>query len=160
MAYTDVLLKGFHIKLEDLEANRKGKLSRRQVFLMVRGGVANLLGGFLIGLVLAGILVWVADKPLRPIQWILALGLFLAAMSVGVRDLLRTGWAAADPRVACLKGTVRTHRAGSAGWYLSVAGRSLKIPVRFWTFEDDVPYRVYVAVHAGRIVAIEPDGWE
>jgi hypothetical protein len=130
------------------------------VSLMVRGGLANLLGGLLIGLVLAGILFWVAEKPLKPVQWILALGLFLAAMAVGVRDLLRTSQAAANSRVECLRGMVRAHRAGSAGWYVSVGGRSLKLPVRFWPFEDDVPYKVYVSVGGDRIVAIEPDGWD
>lgn len=79
---------------------------------------------------------------------------------VGYIDYRRTRQAAADRRVEYLRGSIRVHRRGRAGWYLAIAGRSFKLPVHFWQVHNDAPYRVYVAPRAKRVVSLEPDGWD
>jgi len=160
MGHREELLRHFHLGPEDLEANRRGMLSQRQARYLVQSGVRNLLGSLLIGLALAAILYAVASKPLAPIQWILAVALAAAALTVGAIDYQRTRRAAADPRVECLRGPVRVQMRGRAGWYLVIAGRSFKLPVHFWDVKNDEPYRVYIASKAKRIVSLEPDGWD
>jgi hypothetical protein len=160
MEHREELLRLFHIGFEDLEANRAGMLSQRQARYLVQSGVRNLLGSLVIGLALAAILYGVASKPLAPIQWILAAVLAAAALIVGYTDYNRTRLAAADHRVECLTGPARAQMRGRAGWYLVIAGRSFKLPVRFWNVKNDAPYRAYIAPRASRIVALEPDGWD
>lgn len=160
MGHREELLHRFHLGPEDLEANRRGMLSQRQARSLVQSGVRNLLGSLIIGLALAAILYGVASKPLAPIQWILAATLAAVALTVGAIDYQRTRRAAADPRVECLRGSVRVHMRGRAGWYLVIAGRSFTPPVHFWDVKNDAPYCAYIASKAKRIVALEPDGWD
>lgn len=159
MEHRAELLQAFHIGPEDLEANRSGALGERQKQLLARSGMMNLLGAFVIGLLLAAILYGVAKKPLVPVQWILALILFGAALAVGSFDFRRTRAAAAEGRVECLTAPVRTQSRGKAGWYLVVGGRSFKLPVRPWQVKNDARYHVYIAPRANRVVGMEPDGW-
>ncbi len=160
MGHREELLRRFHLDREDLEANRRGLLSRRQARSLVRSGVRNLLGSLLIGLALAAILYAVASKPLAPIQWILAAALATAALVVGALDHRRTRLAASEARVECLTGAIRVQMRGRAGWYLLIDGQSFKLPVHIWDVKNDAPYRVYIAPKARRIVALEPDGWD
>ena len=154
------LLKVFDIGPEDLEANRVGALGQRQARRLLRSGHWNLVGAVFIGLALAAILYWVARKPLAPVQWILAAGLFVAAMITGIVYFRRVRAAVAEGRVQCLTGPVQTRMQRRAGWYLSVAGRSFRLPVRFWHVRNGRSYRVYVSPQPNVIVAMEPDGWE
>jgi hypothetical protein len=160
MGQREELLRLMRLSQEDLEANRAGLLSQRQARSIVQSGLRNLLGAFLIGLVLAAILYAVASKPLALIQWLLAAALAAAVLIVGYVDYRRTRLAAADRRVECLRGSVRVHRRGRTGWYLAIAGRSFKLPVHFWRVQNDASYRVYVAPRAKRVVSLEPDGWD
>jgi len=160
MGQREELLRRMRLSQEDLAANRAGLLSQRQARSIVHSGLRNLLGALLIGLALAGILYAVASKPLAPIQWLLAAALAAAVLIVGYVDYHRTRLAAADRRVECLRGAVRVHRRGRAGWYLAIAGRSFKLPVHFWHVQNDTSYRVYVAPRAKRVVSLEPDGWD
>src|SRR5262245_42488865 len=124
MGHREELLHLLHLGPEDLEANRRGMLSQRQARYLVQSGVRNLLGSLVIGLVLAAILYGVANKPLVPIQWILAAALAAAALIVGYIDYHRTRLAAADLRVECLRGPARVEIRGRTGSYLVIAGRS------------------------------------
>lgn len=160
MGHRDDLLRVFHLDAGDLEANRAGKLSQGQARRLVRSGYLNVVGAVVIGIGLAAILFGVARKPLAPVQWILASALFLAALAVGIGYMRRTGAAAADGRVECLTGPVRAQRAGKAGWYLHVADRSFRLPVRPGQVRDGMQYRVYFAPRANVIVAMEPEGWD
>lgn len=160
MSHRDDILGLFHLGPDDLDANRQGALSQRQARALAQSGVRNLLGALLIGLALAVIVYAVANKPLVPVQWILASLLAAAVLAVGAVDYRRTRLAARDGRVECLSGPIRLQSQGRAGWYLHVAGQSFKLPVHFWQLKNDAPYRVYVAPAARRIVALEPDGWD
>ena len=139
MRRREELLHHFHLGPEDLEANRRGLLSRRQARSLVQSGVRNLLGSLIIGLALAAILYSVASKPLAPIQWILAAAFAAAALTVGAIDYQRTRRAAADLHVECLRGPVRVNIRGRAGWYLVITGRSFKLPVRVWDVKTTSP---------------------
>lgn len=160
MGHREDLLGHLRLTGEDLEANRAGTLSPRQARAIVQSGVQNLLGAVVIGLGLAAILYFVANKPLVPIQWILAGGLTGAALLVGLYDFNRTRRAAADARVETLVGPVRVYAQRRSGWFLEVAGRSFRLPVQPWKLQNGAPYRVYFAPGANRIVALEPDGWD
>ncbi len=160
MGHRDELLRLLKISPEDLEANRAGILSQRQARYLVQSGRRNLLGGLVIALALAAILFGVATKPLAPVQWLLAGALAAAGLIVGYVGYNRTRLAAADPRVECLTGPAHAHMQGRAGWYLTIAGRSFKLPIQFWHLHNNAPYRVYVAPKADRIISLEPDGWD
>ena len=160
MGQREELLQLMRLSQEDLEAKRAGLLSQLQARSIVHSGLRNLLGALVIGLALAAMLYAVASKPLAPIQWLLAAALAAAALIVGYVDYHRTRLTAADGRVECLRGAVRVHRRGRAGWYLTIAGRSFKLPVHVWQMHNDALYRVYVAPKANRIVSLEPDGWD
>jgi hypothetical protein len=160
MGHREDLLRLLHIEVEDLQANRAGKLSSRQARYLVQSGMRNLLGSLLIGLLLAFILYAVASKPLAPVQWGLAAVLAAAALIVGYIDYDRTRRAAADGVVESLSGPARARRRGRSGWYFIIAGRSFRLPVRPWHIKNDAPYRVYIAPRAGRIVSLEPEGWD
>jgi hypothetical protein len=158
-AHTDELLHAFHLDAGDLAANRSGVLGSRQVQALRRSAVGALGGAAAAGLGLAAILWLVADKPLAPVQWIIAGLLFAAVATVGVVSAGRLGSAVRSGRVDCVTGVVRVRRRGRAGWFLDVGDRSFRLPVRFWHLPVEAPYRVYVAPSANRVVAMEPDGW-
>lgn len=158
IAHRDELLRVFHAGLDDLEANRAGRLGTGQARRLIRSGNVNLLAAGGVGVGLAAILYGVATKPLHPIQWILSAGLFAATLIVGIRYARQTRAAVADGRVECLTGPAQVRMRGKAGFYLTVAGRSFKLPVRPWHVQNDAQYRVYVAPGPSVIVAMEPDG--
>jgi hypothetical protein len=160
MAHRDDLMKALGIGAEDLEANRTGALGARQAARLIRSGRNDVVAALIIGALLAAILYGVAAKPLKPVQWILASVLFLAALATGLVYARRTRAAAADNRVECLIGPVRVESRGQSGWYLVVAGREFRLPVRPWHVKNDQPYRLYVAPRVNLIVGMEPDGWE
>lgn len=66
--------------------------------------------------------------------------------------------AVADGRVDTLVGTVEVSSQGRQGWFLSVADRTFRMPVRPWHITSGASYRVYVSPRANLIVAMEPDG--
>ena len=160
MGHREDLLQLLHLGPEDLEANRAGRLSPRQARAIAASGVRNLAGSLFFAALLAAILFLVANKPIVPAQWITATVLGGAVLVVGIVDFNRTRHAAADPQVAILTGPARAQMRGRAGWYLVIAGRSFRLPVRPWQMKNDAPYRAYVAAKADRIVALEPDGWD
>src|SRR5688572_28942205 len=106
MTHREKLMQQMYLTDEDLEANRAGVLSQRQKQGIVRSGLSNLLGAVAIGLGLAAILYFVVDKPLVPIQWIVASLLAGAVLIVGLLDFNRTRQAAADGRVERFTGPV------------------------------------------------------
>ena len=83
------LLHVFHIGPDDLATNRSGALSPGQRQRLARSAIWNLVGVVAIGLALAAVLWLVADKPLAPVQWILAGALVVAAAAVGVAQTAR-----------------------------------------------------------------------
>lgn len=151
------MMQQFHIGPEDLEANKSGVLTRRQARRLERSGLKSLIGALLIGLFLAAVLAFVAEKPLVPVQWILSGLLFLAALAIGGTDFWRALLAASDGKVECLAGTVRTRLVSQAGWYVRVEGRSFRLPMQHWRVRDGGQYRVYIAPKARKIVAMDPD---
>ena len=153
------LLRAFGIGPDDLAANRAGRLGTDQARLLRRSATRNLVGG---GVICAGLLVvlyLVADKPLRPVQWILAAILVAAALASAGVEFRRLRTAAEGATVECVTGLVQVRLRGRAGWYADVDQRSFKLPVAFWHLPVEAPYRVYVAPGVNRIVAMEPDGW-
>jgi hypothetical protein len=160
MGVRDELLQAFHVLAEDLEANRTGALGPRQAQRLIASGYRNLAASVVIGVALLAILLFVAHKPLKPVQWILSGALFLAALLVGINYFRRVRAAVAEGRVECLTGAVETRSGGRSGWYLHVAGQSFQLPVRPWHVKSGSAYRVYFAPRPRAIVAMEPDGWE
>jgi len=163
MGHRDELLKLYHIGVEDLEANRTGRLSNRQAQYLRQNGIRSVILTIIIIGVLAAVLFGVATKPLAPIQWILTGILAALVFAIGYNDYSKLRLAAADPRVECLTGPARIQRRGRAGWYLSIAHRDFKLPAHSKIMKSDANYRVYIAPKAPRescIVALEPDGWD
>jgi hypothetical protein len=151
----------FQIRPEDLLANRAGQLSTRQSRRLRRSARRNLLTALLMVLGIVAVLFVLAAKPLAWLQYTLAGVVAVGGVAVGlvtVRGLLA---AARAGTVMCLTGPVRVAFRGKSGWWLSVQEQSFRLPVRFWHVADSLPYRVYVAPAAGRIVAMEPGdgGW-
>jgi hypothetical protein len=153
------LLRAFRVGDEDIEANRMGALGRRQAQRLVRSGYLNLFMAAALAAAVLVILFAVAERPFKPVQVILAVGLVAALLTLGVVMLLRSSAAAAAGQVDCFAGPVFAHMQGRAGWYLTVADQSFKLPVQYWHVQNEAPYRVYVVPRAKRIVAMEPDGW-
>ena len=157
-AQRDELLKVFHCGLDELEANRAGRLGAGQAHRLIRSGNLNVVAALVLGAGLAAILFGVAKKPLVPVQWLLSSGLFLAALAVGIHYARQTRAAAAAGIVECLAGPVQVQLRGKQGWWLSVAGQSLKLPIRGWHVQSGASYRVYLVPRGRLIVAIEPIG--
>lgn len=153
----DELLRAFHLEAVDLDANRAGRLSNAQARQLRRSGWNNLLLTLVVGVILAAILAFVANKPLKPAQYITALILFGVTLAVGIFHFRKTHAAAAEGRVECLTGPVQVQSRGKQGFFLSVAGKSFKLPVRPWHVGNGAHYRVYIASRAELIVAMEPD---
>ena len=68
MSHQEELLRAFHIRIEDLEANRIGRLGDAQLRSLLNSGNWSVAGALFIGFPLAIILYGVAAKPLAPIQ--------------------------------------------------------------------------------------------
>lgn len=156
--HREELLAAFGIGAADLDANRAGRLGEMQARALRRSGWNNLLLTGVVGLILAAILAFVANKPLKPAQYITALVLFGATLAVGIDHFRKMNAAAADGRVDCLTGPVQVQSRGKQGFYLAVAGRSFKLPVRPWQVSSGANYRVYISTRAVQIVAMEPEG--
>jgi hypothetical protein len=156
MSHHEELLRAFGIQYEDLQANQAGRLGVTQERKLLSSGNGNLAGAFLIGLLLAGILYGVAHKPLVPAQWITALILFLIVLIVGFQYFRQTRAAIAEGLVESLVGPVQVRSRGQAGWHLTVAGQSFKLPVHPWQVRRDVTYRVYFVPRTRTVVAMEP----
>jgi hypothetical protein len=100
-------------------------------------------------------LYFVADKPMQWIQYTLA-GLCVAALAAicaypfrGARAAKRAGV------VQCVTGPVTVER--NEGYFLTVQDRSYRVPPELMHLDTTIPYRVYIAPAARRVVAIEPD---
>jgi len=156
MNHQEELLHAFRITTEDLALNRLGQLGPTQKRNLLSGGTGNIVGALFIGFLLAAILYGVADKPLVPIQWIVALVLFAAALFVGLNYYLQARQAVADGRVECLTGPITVRSRGRSGWFLTVAGQSFHLPVRPWQIQNDMIYRVYIIPRTHTIAAIDP----
>ena len=126
-------------------------LQRRQ---LAASGTRNLLAALACGIILAAILGFVADRPLKPAQYITAGLLFLAVFAVGLHDFRRTRRAGAAG-VERLSGPVHVFSRGNQGWHLSVADRLFRVPVRPWHIQNGAPYHVYFSAGANRIVSME-----
>jgi len=153
------LLQAFRVDGDDIESNRMGQLGARQRRRLVRSGYLNLAGATAMAVALGGIVLAIAERPLKPVQVILAGILVVALLILGIVQLTKANAAAADGRIDVHAGPVYVRMRGRAGWYLTVGDQSFKLPVQFWHVQDEAPYRVYVAPKAGRIMAMEPDGW-
>jgi hypothetical protein len=155
-AHRRELLAAFRIGPEDLAANRAGRLGPRQTVRLRRSVLTTLLltAALLAGLVL--ILAFVATGPFTPLRWtvigLAAAGLVAAGVhsSRGLVAAVRAGV------VERIDGPVTVRMRGRSGWWLHVRDRSFRLPVRFWHVGPDLPYHVYVAPAAARIVAMEP----
>ena len=154
--HREELLRAFGIQSQDLEANRAGRLGEAQGRKLLSSGNGNLAGAFLIGLLLAGILYGLVNKPLVPVQWIVALLLFLIVLVVGLQYFRQTRAAVAEGRVETLFGPVRVQSRGRAGWILMVSGQSFQLPVHAWHIRQDALYRVYFVPRTRTVVALEP----
>jgi hypothetical protein len=156
VSHRDELLIVFHIGPEDLAANRAGRLGPNQITGLRRSVWWNIAGALLLVAVLLLILGFVAHRPFNWIQYVLAVVLTIAALALGffvARGLRR---AVAAGVVERLTGPVSVTMRGRAGMWLAVQGRSFQLPVRFWHVGKGLPYHVYVAPAAKRIVAMEP----
>lgn len=158
MSESSALLDAFGISAEDIAANRNERLGPAQARNLRRSGYWDLAAAFAVGVILAAILYGVANRPLRPAQWITAAVLFLIAFIVGFLHHRRMIAAVADGRVDTLVGVVEVSSRGKQGWFVSVADRTFRMPVRPWHIKSGASYRVYFSPRANRIVAMEPDG--
>jgi hypothetical protein len=151
---TQDLLTVFGIEADDLAANRAGVLTARQIRAMRRYAWSNVSASLvLVGLLLA-ILLLVADKPLQWIQYTLA-GVLVAALAATCAYAFRKSRAARRSGVVeCRTGPVTVER--DNGWWLTIEGRSFRVPPELHRLDTAMPYRVYIAPAANRIVAMEP----
>lgn len=153
----DKLLGAFGIGPEDLAANRSGRLGPAQARNLRKSGRNDVIAAIVAGLVLAAILYGVANKPLKAAQYIVALLLFGAALATGLYHYRRTHAAAAAGTVETLSGPVEVESRGKSGFFLSVGGRSFKMPIRPWHVTSGARYRVYVAPGVNLVVGMEPE---
>lgn len=151
------LLDAFGLEPTDLEANRRGVLSERQKRTIRSSGVFGLGAAAVVGLGLGAILLFVANQPLQPVQWILSLLFFLAVGVASIVTLWKGRASARAGRVECLTGPIQVRLIPRQGWRLDVAGRTFRLPVRFWKVQTNGTYRVYIAPIIDRIVAMEPE---
>lgn len=155
MSHRDEVLQAFGLSAADLEANRAGALSPRQSQQLLASGLRNLIGALFGVVVLALIMAFVVNRPLKPAQIITALVLGGALLAVGVYDLRRTRGALAEG-VQQLSSTVRLESRGQQGWWLVTDQREFRLPVRPWKLEPGAAYHIYYSPRANRIVAMEP----
>jgi hypothetical protein len=141
----DELLTAFGIGPADLAANRAGRLGPVQMRRVLLGAAP----GLALAIVLAVVPVFVL-----PFGFVFTiLGVVWGAMII--RSLLA---ARRDGTVACLSGTVsvmllfRQHR----GFWITIEGRSFRLPIPPDLLENGAPYRVFYRRSRHRIVAMEP----
>jgi len=155
MSHYEELLRAFRIGAEDIEANRLGRLGTTQQRHMLSSGNWNMAGAFFIGCLLSAILYGVATKPLVPIQWTLCILLFASVLIVSIRYFRQTRIAVAEDRVECLIGQIQLSSRGYAGWYLTVAGQSFRLPIRPWQIQRNTVYCVYIVPRTQSLVAMD-----
>jgi hypothetical protein len=158
MDHCGEVLRAFGISSDDLDLNRQGRLGPTQARNLRRSGYNNLAAALVLGLGLGAILRWIVHKPLVPAQWITASLLFAAGLAAGMVHFRKTHRAAAKGVVECLTGPVEVRSRGQAGWWLTVTGRSFRLPVRPWQLHNGATYHVYVAPGVNGIVGMEPVG--
>lgn len=151
------MLRAFGIGPDDLALNRQGRLGPTQARNLRRSGYNNLAAALVLGLGLGAILRWVVHQPLVPAQWITASLLFAAGLAAGIFHFRKTHRAAAAAIVECLTGPIDVRSRGKAGWWLTVSGRSFRVPVRPWQLENGARYHVFVAPAVNLIVGMEPE---
>ena len=150
------LLRVFKNTPADLDANHLGQLGPGQVRRLRRGAASSVL---IMAAVVAGLILIVLVVGTRPIaawRWGLVAVVALGGLALGVQRSRELRRALQARTVAGLTGPVRVRMQGRGGWWLTVAGQSFHLPVRFWHVGPDLPYRVYVAPAARLIVAMEP----
>ena len=149
------LLRAFSIQAQDVEANRAGALGPNQVRRLRNSAALNVVGALIIVGGLAAVLLLVAAKPLVWYQYLLSGLLAAGGAAAGwytVRGILRS---IREGTVERLSGQVTVRSERNNGWWLTVQGRSFRLPVHFWHVANQGYYRVYVAPAAKRIVAME-----
>ena len=150
------VMDAFHLAEHDLTANRIGRLSPAQSQRMLRSGMWNVVGAVFGGLALGGIVLAVAHKPLKPVQWIISVLLAGALVVTGLIINARLRRSVADGSVERHTGSVSLVRRGKAGFFINVNGRSFRLPVQPRVVQNGAPYMVYVMPAAKRIIAMEP----
>lgn len=155
MNHRDELLQAFRISVEDLEANRAGKLGVTQQRTLLRSGTLNVVAAFLLGGLLVAILYAVAERPLAPVQWILGAVLVAALLVIGIRYFVQTRTAVTKAQVECVRGPVRVSRRSRA-FYANIADRSFRLPIFPRFVHANMEYRVYIVPETESVVAMEP----
>lgn len=155
MTHREELLQAFRISVEDLAANRAGRLGMTQRRNLLWSGTLNLLIALLLGALLIAVLYAVAEKPLAPIQWILAGGLLVAVLILGLRYFQQTRAAVSADRVECVCGAIRMSRR-NRGFYANIADHAYRIPIFPRYIRPDMSYRVYIVRQTESVVAVEP----
>ncbi len=138
----------------DSEANRAGRLSEGQARRLWRASLGNMIGYDVLALGLGAIVFFVADKPLEPVQWLLAGGLMMVAAVVGVVGVVRTRSAIDAGIVHCAVGTVTISRS-RYGSHLTVGGNRLSLGTGLGSVVTGTDCRVCWAPGINRVVAIE-----
>jgi hypothetical protein len=152
------LLRVFKNASADLDANRQGRLGPGQRRRLRRSSANSVL--IMVGVVALFIvlILFVGSRPIAPWRWGLIAVVAVGGVAVGVQRGRELRRALRDAGVEVLTGPVQTRMQGRSGWWLSVAGQSFHLPVRFWHVGPGLAYRVYVAPAAKLIVAMEPAG--
>jgi hypothetical protein len=150
------LLRVFKNTPADLDANRLGELGPGQLRRLRRSAVNSVL--IMVAVVAAFIVIvlLVGSRPIAPWRWGLIAVVALGGLAVGIQRSRELRRALRARAVDDLTGPVQVRMQGRSGWWLTVAGQSFHLPVRFWHVGADLPYRVYVAPAAKLIVAMEP----
>jgi hypothetical protein len=152
------LLGAFHSTWDDLAANRAGRLGPQQAERLRRSAVWNLIGAACLAACLAAIVLAVAQRPLKPVQVIIAGALGLALVVLGVTMFVRLRRAAELAVVERASGSVRVVRRGRAGLFIVVDGHDFRLPIRPRHVANGGTYHVYFTPAAQRIVSMEPTG--
>jgi hypothetical protein len=160
MSHREDLLRAFDVSVEELQANRAGRLGNRQARGVRSVAWASILNSVLLVGALIGIVYISSNGTPELSQHIVAGVLALIGVLVAYRTLRRPFAASRAGVVECLTGPVAAEKRGRGEWKLSVAGRTLRLFIDPATLTDGASYRVYVAPAVGQVVAMEPDGWE
>jgi hypothetical protein len=150
------LLRVFKNTPADLDANRRGQLGPGQVRRLRRSAASSVLIMVTAAAAFIVIIAFVGTRPIAPWRWALIAVVALGGLALGVQRSRELRGALREGTVADLTGPVQARLQGRTGWWLTVADQSFHLPVQFWHVGSDLPYRVYVALAAKLIVAMEP----
>ncbi len=160
MSNHDQLLTAFHTTSDDLLANRAGRLGPGQARRVRSNAWANVFGFEVFVACLIALVYVETTGAVEVSQHVVAGILALVGVLLFV-GLTRKPFAATRAAtVECLAGPVTLEVRNRTQWWLTVAGRSYRLPVAASTIAPLAPYRVYVVPHLDKIVAMEPDGWD